>query len=656
MRTLALPAGAVLLLLMVSLSSGAEARSGADGLAAQRALFRSVDAALQHGDRGPFLSARALLRSYPLYPYLLYDDLLQRLDSFPAPEIHAFLHDYGDLPVAASLRAAWLRQLGQSGRWDEYLQDYQASSDITLACYYRQALLAKDRDQQALAGIAVLWLSGYSQPNACDPVFDAWRKQGGLTEQLIWRRFELAMKAGQSALGNYLQGLLTGNLARVASVWLVVANDPSRILDSALVAKAGSYGPTILHYGLRAWSNQDSVAAADAYDTLRARYRLPHTPEWDDLQRRLALFVASRGDPSALRRLQALPASVVDDDVAAWRVRVRLHQRDWPAVLQALDRMPAALAHEPEWRYWRGRALAATGQDAAARKIYRILAAERDFFGFLAAQRLGQPYALVDRATPRATDRLAALRQRPGIIRARELFLLDRSGEARAEWQAALAGADHATLQAAAWLAHGWGWDDRAIIALSHAGDLDDLTLRFPLPYHDQIMNYARTHAINPAWIYAVMRQESLFQTDARSSAGALGLMQLLPATGVRIAHALGDRWNGGRELLDPATNIRYGTYYLQSTLTQLQNNPLLATAAYNAGPQRVVQWLPQSDAEPADLWIETIPYYETRTYVKRVLEYAVVYAWRLDLPQPPLSQLMIAVQAPPAAGNAGNG
>lgn len=634
-------AGLLLSLLLIC------AAARADGIvtAGQRELFRATDAALAAGDSTAFMLARPALRNYPLYPYLLYRNLKQRLDEFPVAEVRAFMLDYADLPAADALRRDWLYRLAEAQRWEDFLDDYRATGDVTLDCYRRQALLSVGKTREALDGIEALWVHGYSRPEACDPVFAVWRERGGFTQDRIWRRFRLAMRAGQDGLGRYLRKLLHGNRQAAATLWLAVEADPTRILDAGRFDPADPYTFDILLHGLMRWSSRDSVAAAAAYDTLKRRYRLPQDAGWEALQRRLSLFVATRGHPSAMRRLDALPERLVDEPVEEWRVRVALQHRDWTVVLRQIERMRSKTAAQPQWRYWRARALAGTGDEAGARAGYRALADERDYYGFLAADRLGRAHHIEHRPVSVDDAVLQAFADRPGVIRARELFLLDRLPQARLEWQQSLADAGRAQWRAAARLAHGWGWHDRAIAALARSGDWDDLKIRFPLPHRDALVGYARERGLDPAWVYAVMRQESLFQTDARSGAGALGLMQILPATGRDIADDLGSNWTSSYALLQPGTNIRFGTYYLRHTLDKLQGNPLLATAAYNAGPYRVVDWLPQDAAVPADLWAELIPYSETRKYVKNVMEFAAVFAWRLGESHQSLSERMASIR-----------
>lgn len=636
--TLPIPVWAVLSLsLLWPLTASAD-------LTLQRAAFVAADKALTLGDRLLFRQTEAALKDYPLYPYLRYRDLSQRLDMLPVAEVRRFLDDYAATPLASRLRKAWLSQLAGRERWRDFLRDYRPGLGTALDCQQRRALLAVNRPQDALDGLEQLWLTGRSQPTVCDPLFALWGKQGGFTPQRVWQRFALALEAGQPGLARYLVTLLPKAEQPTATLWLSVHEAPRSVLDTARFDAAHPRTAAILLHGIARWSRQDSVTAAAALDTLNSRYRLP-AAERAPLEKQLALYLASRAQPDALARLDALPATQVDEAVEEWRVRVGLQRRDWARVLRTQEQMRPALRDSAQWRYWRARALEAQGQTEAAHTLYRELATERDYHGFLAADRLGLPYRLNDTPHPVAAtelDRLAAL---PGLQRAQELFLLNRDWEARSEWQQATADFTPAQLSGVARLAQRWNESDLAITTLARAGEWDDLDLRFPLPHRAQVVAYADSHGLDPAWVYAVMRQESLFRSDARSPAGALGLMQLMPATGQRMAEELRVSYAGQQTLLHADTNIRFGTRYLRHTLDRLQDNPLLATAAYNAGPNRVADWLPQHGTMEADLWIETIPFMETRDYVKRVLEYATIYAVRLGQTGNSLAGRMSAVQ-----------
>jgi len=601
-------------------------------LAEQRALYSAAEQALDAGDRSVLNAQRDALQAYPLYPYLLYADLNQRLKTYPSAELRAFLQQYAVTPLAPRLRGRWLKQLASAQKWQDFLVDYVATDDVELDCLHRQALLQTGQTQQALDAIEQLWVHAYSRPDACDPVFAVWREQGGFTQARIWRRFQLSISAGQAGLARYLSGLLNGRSRQLAELWLQVHAQPQRVLDRTRFPSLDESTARIVIHGLTRWSSRDSVEAAAAFDRLQQYLRFPASDELDALRKRLALFVASRGDASAPRRLQNLPPQIVDESVEEWRVRAVLRNSDWTAVLRWIDAMRPATREQLAWRYWRARALAQTGQAESAKALYRELAQQRDYYGFLAADRINTDYTIRHVPTPVVDAVLDALRDSGPVQRARELRYWQQFPAARLEWRLALQNADRETLRAGAQLAHEWGWHDRVITALAQADDWDDLDLRFPLPHRSLVTRHAQSYELPPAWVYAIMRKESIFQHDARSGAGALGLMQVMPATGQKIAGDIGASWRGPYTLLERNTNIRFGSYYLRAGLDRFANSPMLASAAYNAGPHRVQDWLPATRTA-ADIWTELIPFSETRAYVKRALEYTVVYSHRLGQP-----------------------
>ena len=623
-------------LLVIVLPIGLGGDVGAtDSWRTRRESFQIAEQSLQAGTSVDY----AALRDYPLYPYLRYRDLSRRLTEFPTVEVRDFLQTYSDTPLANRLRNAWLRQLASAHRWDDYLRDAVPGRDPTFECWRRQALLNAGQNEAALRDFATLWRRGSSLPSACDPVIAVWQAEGNPTSELRWQRFALAMTAGDMELARFLRTDMSATDQELADTWLAVADDPTLILDATRFKVGDPRVPAILADGLSRWRRRDALAALAALDALKTRdpSLAPHLAIEERL---LALWIASDYHSSALTRLADLPEAVVDQDVREWRIRVCLRQGDWPAALHWLDRLPPEERDSPRWQYWRGRALESLGQIEPAQSIYRRIANQRDYYGFLAADRLGVSYAMTNTPLSVSPTELDALLARsPGLQRARELYILGREWEADAEWRQATQAFDPATLKQAARLAHRWGWYHQAIITIARAEHWDDLELRFPLAYHDEVVANAKADAMDPAWIYAVIRQESAFRADARSPVGALGLMQMMPATGQQIAQDLQDAVDTPN-LRQPETNIRYGAHYLRRMLERLQDNPTLATAAYNAGPNKVMQWLPADHPVPADVWAETIPYRETRAYVQRVMEYAAVYRHLLGLEGNPKTTL----------------
>jgi soluble lytic murein transglycosylase len=302
--------------------------------------------------------------------------------------------------------------------------------------------------------------------------------------------------------------------------------------------------------------------------------------------------------------------------------------------------MPEGEHKVEQWLYWQARAMEAQGQDAAARRLYRLAAGERSLWGFLAAERVGTPYKLASRPTPAAEERLTRIEQSRGGRRISELLALARPLDARREIQALVRGMEPEDLMAAAVLIRRWGWPDQAIFTLARSGYWDDLELRFPIHHQELVRRQAGETGLDESWIFAVLRQESAFNPQVVSHAGALGLMQLLPATAREVARSLGEPPPNRWRLLDPEVNIRLGSAYLARMQTRFDDHPVLAAAAYNAGPHRVERWLP-SHRTAADIWVATIPFRETRRYVRRVLAYRLIYDHRLGREIRPLSALL---------------
>ncbi|MDH3560067.1 MAG: lytic transglycosylase domain-containing protein, partial [Gammaproteobacteria bacterium] len=320
-----------------------------------------------------------------------------------------------------------------------------------------------------------------------------------------------------------------------------------------------------------------------------------------------------------------------DKSTREWRIRRAIAAQDWDSVLAHIDTLPVDERQTDEWDYWHAYTLEQAGQRLAAMNEYSRLAKERSYYGFLAADYLDWPYKMGDEPLTYDAAAIEQLRQTPGMVRARELYLADLITDARREWAHATREMDNDELKLAALLAREWGWNDRAILTVARTGDYADLKLRFPLDHVEAVHDHARHNRLDPSHVFAVIRQESAFNKDARSPAGALGLMQLMPKTGRVTARKNRIPLSSTRNLLEVEKNIRIGSAYLREVMDRFDDNTVLATAAYNAGPHRVQGWLPETDDESTISWIANIPFSETRKYVQRVLAYAAIYDWRMD-------------------------
>ena len=299
------------------------------------------------------------------------------------------------------------------------------------------------------------------------------------------------------------------------------------------------------------------------------------------------------------------------------------------------------MRNESDWRYWQARAQEKTGDTTLALKTYTALANEHNYHGFLAADHLSLPYALDGTPISRDSKELEALSKIPAVDRAHELYLLGMIVDARREWHAVTETLSPRQLELAAVLASSWGWHDRAILTAGRARHFSDLQLRFPIVFEKQVLQNARRNSIDPAWVFSILRQESAYMTDARSHAGALGLMQLMPRTARVEAKRLKLSLRNKHEILNVDKNIRLGTAHLKRVLEIHNGHMPLATAAYNAGSFRVRSWLPSAGNLPADIWIETVPFKETRNYVKKILATTAIFEKHLQKPVTPLKTRM---------------
>jgi len=629
--------------LTLLMACGTLAVAGQSALSSQRADFLTAEKALRQQDRKTYLRLKSRLPDYPLYPYLVYRELTGNPGKLTGERVEQFLENYGDTPLARRMRNVWLDQLSRQGRWDDYRTFYRPVNNTRRHCRYLQAQLNTGHAGEAMGQVEEIWLHGRSQPRACDPVFKAWREAGRLTPSLVWQRIGLAMAARQKGLASYLGRYLTAGDKDVLALWLEIHNRPRRILDAEKFSDPHPYREQILLHGVQRLARKQPEKAEAAWNTISRLYNFNDDQRYQ-ANRAIALGSLRDPGPDLLERFDRIEPRETDKYLLETRIRAALSRQDWQMAKKWISALPQELAETERWRYWRARALEGSGDREKARAILEELAGNRSYHGFLAADRIDGPYHLEHQPLEVNLYLIGNLSIKSGVSRARELYLLNRFLDARREWRMATADLDTRDLQAAAKIAQSWGWYDQAIFTLARTGYWDDLELRFPIE-HDQYVDRAvDKRQLDKSWIFAVVRQESAFAPDARSPAGALGLMQLMPGTARSVANRLKLPPPGKRRLLRPSTNINLGTAYLRQVMDRLDDNAVLATAAYNAGPHRVMKWLPD-ETTPADIWVETIPFSETRRYTQLVLSYAVIYDKRLGREPRRLENSMAPVQ-----------
>ena len=624
--------GAILALALLVLPTIAAAN-----IEQQRELFKSVYKAVERGNWSPVdglsASERALLERYVLWPDLRATWLRANLKSAPAAEIDAFMQQYGTLRPARELRYKQAMMLARDGDLagfrNIYEQFYQGQDIARLDCLALQAEIDAGRHARVNQRAIDLWLVGTSQVSECDPVF-AYLKRNQLLGPVEYRkRFALAIEAREFRLARWLAKKIDQAHIDEATLWIQAQSDPEGFLRR--------HNPTIdsptyrqqLAYAAERLTYRDPEVALRLWGAVEQRYGFPEETTLRT-RRHIALWTARDNLPGGYAQLAALPTAAQDEEVLRWRARSSLRDTSWQQLLVDINAMTPAERDSEEWQYWRAVALQRTGQTVAAESAFATLSQERSYYGFLAADEIGGSYALDNSQLAADEAALAAVAREPGIVRARELFLVGLDGRGRSEWDATLRSLDEAERLQAAILADRWGWHSRAISTAASLGQYDDLAIRYPLPWKQQFESFASAAKISPTWAYGIARSESLFMRDVRSSAGAVGLMQLMPATGRQVAREIRLPYSGLATLTDPESNIRLGTSYLGQMAARYSGNQVLATAAYNAGPHRVDRWLPQQGSEDARVWIENIPFNETRKYVKRVMSAQAIFQWRM--------------------------
>ncbi len=617
-----------LLFLLIVLLAASPLQAKVDEGHDQRVLFLETKKALERGDYEVFGRNIQKLQEYPLYPYLSYWQLRDKLEEQPAATIEAFLINYKKLPIASRLRSAWLRRLAKEERWAEFLQFYRGGG-TTMQCRMHTAQLKTGQKKEAWAGAKKLWLVGKSQPEQCDGLFQAWEAAGGITPELRWKRIELAMERGNTGLARHLAKKLNEKDRERVNLWRRVYSDPTLIERSPQLKADNKSHRRIITHGLKRLARKDAEKAARLWSKVSGKYRF--TSEQNNaVTRKIALNYAYDGDQRALIWLAQLPTKAIQQKERTWATRVALRHSNWKAAQAWIEAMPVAERQSVTWQYWLARINEQLGEPQQAEHLYYSASQDRGYYGFLAADQIKGEYNLNHQPVEVDPAELKAMKQTPAMVRAHELYMLLLTKDARLEWERAVANMDNKQRLVAGKLADEWKWYDTALLTLAKARYFSDLDIRFPLAHNETVTREAKSRELDPSWVYAVARQESAMMPDARSPAGAMGLMQLMPSTGKAVAKELKYPIKNTDQIMEPATNIRFGTYYLRQVLDRFDDNAVLATAAYNAGPHRVSKWFPESGSLDADIWVENMPFNETRKYVRRVMAYSVFYDQRL--------------------------
>jgi soluble lytic murein transglycosylase len=620
--------------------------SSATAQAATDDDFLAARDAYRNKDQKQLDKAAAKLQGHLLVQYAEYWKILNKIKEVDNSEFRRFLMQYPDTPLAEQLRGEWLKQLGKQQNWEVFNAEFPSlkSPDAEITCYSLQARMAS-KDAEAVKEGRALWFTGKAAPDSCQQVFDAMMTNQIIMAPDVWSRIRLAFEAGGISLARRLNANLPANETMNDRQLSAAYDSPQLLLEKNNLDYKTRPGREIAMFAIHRLAHTQASLASYHWANLQEKF----SPAERNYVWSLIGFEGARNhEPLALNWYRnAADSTILSDSQLAWRARAALRVQEWADVLASIEQLSPPEQRESNWRYWKGRALKELGKPEAASEILTPLAKEYLFYGLLAAEELGaDPVQPPTEESKPAPEELKAMAKVPGVQRALLLHKLSLDIEGTREWIAAVKGLDDSQLLAASELARQANWPERSINTADRTQQQHDFSQRYPTPYEASMRQYSQERGIDESWVYGLVRQESRFMADVRSRAGAVGLMQIMPATAQWLAKRAGLKNFQGHTTLQAETNISLGTYYLKYLLDELAH-PVLATAAYNAGPSRAKRWRDDKPLEGA-IYAETIPFLETRDYVKKVMSNAQFYSARLGLPMQTLKQRLGTVPSKP--------
>lgn len=590
--------------------------------ASQDADFLVAREAFRAGDAVRFERYAKSLNDYVLEPYIAYWRLRLHLNDTATSEVQALLARLQDGPVSNSLRVDWLKALAAKQQWDLFDAEFPqlVGEDTVLTCYSLQSRL-RGGDGAALSYARTLWFTGRDMPDSCAVVFDALAANQRLTVDDIWARIRLALEAGNTGVARRVAEYLSAGQQADTRAWGGIAVNAMAYLDKKAFDLKTRAGRETVMFAAHRLARTSPHLAAQQWSKLGAQFS---AAERSYVWGVIAFLGAQRLDPAALSWYAQ--AGDLGDAQLAWKARAALRAQSWPDLLAAVDAMSAKESQEPAWRYWKARAQKAQGRAVEAQALLAALAGDFSFYGQLAAEELGGRGSIPADTHKSGKEEAQAMGNLPGFQRALAFYRLNLRFEGNREWNWTIRGFDDKQLLAAAEFARRNELYDRAINTADRTRELHDFGMRYLAPYRDVMKDYVSQMRLDEAWVYGLIRQESRFIADVKSSAGATGLMQLMPATASWVAKKIGLKNFHSARVSNVDTNLNLGTWYLKHVLDTLDNHPVLASAAYNAGPGRARAWRADVPMEAA-IYAESIPFNETRDYVKKVMSNASYYS-----------------------------
>lgn len=609
---------------------------------AERADSKFLDAkkAARQSQWEQFHLLKNEMQDHPLYPYLDYYYINNHFKTIDDGEIEAYIQAYPDSPMAAKLRKKWLYEFAGKDQWDKFIQHYVPDKNMTLICHYITALHETGKKEKAFSYIEKLWLTANTRPDNCMPMFDLWLSASNIKDELIWQRLELALIKKKFALANVLVKKLSPDKKEQAAQILKLYNNPRLLTKKSFLDKKPI--AEVMSYGLSRLARISPKEGIKQWQRFRKIYSFTEDQEQRIFQS-IGLTMALRKNGESTEWFRKVVGADLPQVYKDWMIRAAIIHNDWMLVIDSIDALKDEERKSLRWQYWYGRALQKIGKIEQSKQVLGLVAKERNYYGFLASYYLKQPIAVKHEALTITPEEITVVVETPGFQRAVLLYELNLKHEARVELFTLMKHLSEKEQYIVTKLISEAGWYTQALRLAHYADHKDDIEVRFPLAYRDEINKDAKKNKVDPALVYAIIRQESYFMPFAKSPAGAIGLMQLMPATAKRTAKQFSLSYSGEKDLINANKSIQLGSAHLKKLKQQLNSHPALVIAAYNAGKNAVNRWIPDK-VMPTDVWIETVPYYETRNYLRSVIASYVVYQHRLGV-TPSLDSVMHKVK-----------
>lgn len=545
----------------------------------------------------------------------------QNLPLNPTPEFFEFVK--GTTALSNKLRDKWLYELARTKSWSVYNTYYQPTDDMNLVCYAQIAKFNLGMEKEGVQGAIPIWLSGESRPQACNTLLDLLLKSNEFKEDLITQRIDLALDKRNVQLARYLlKQYKTPHLDEVESLAKVHQN-PANI---SKLSAHGLHGHFYL-YGLKRLVSMNMDKAIALWKQGKDK-KILNEQQQQAFLAHVALYKAMRNNEDAYEWFNKIKPKYYNDVLVDWQIRFALKNENWKQVARLISN--SKNKDTPCWQYWLARALEKQGKKAEADAIYQPLAKTRQYYGFLASMRLHKKPSFENE---KPTTSLSALKAYQPVIEQIQFMYTNKqilqASRLLNDFISELPKDEASAL--VYWVDTKLGWHGKSVFLSNNEILNNQLALRFPLAYKSTVKRYAKSYAVPPEFVYAIIRQESSFREDAMSFAGAKGLMQIMPATASVVSKMNKISYRDQKQLFTSEKNINIGIAYLQHLTKRFSNHPVLVAAAYNAGPSQVVYWLKNHPPKEIDAWIETLPWQETRNYLKNVMAFYVVYQYRLD-------------------------